>query len=240
MSDVERDLRALADTIVVPEPPDVRAAVRARIETGSPTTQAIRTPRPRWVAAVIAALLAIGLAASPQARAAVAEMFRFAGVDVRWGSNADDAPVVPETPLPGADPTDLAGAREQAGFEIAVPSLLGEPDRVVVADDARVVSLLYDLPQHPIRLDEFDGSLEPVFAKTVEVTGVSAPVDGERGWWLPGPHTVHYVDRDGVVREETARLATSTLIWESGGVSYRLEADVSKAEAVRIAESLEP
>ena len=240
MSDVERELRGLADTIVVPDPPEVRAAVRARIEAESPTTRAIRPPRPQWVAAIVAALLAIGLAASPQARAAVAEVFRFAGVDVRWGSDADDAPVVPETPLPDAEPTDLASAREQAAFEIAVPSLLGAPDRVVVADDARVVSLLYDRPRHPVRLDEFDGNLETVFAKTIAVTGVSAPVDGDTAWWLPGPHTVRYVDRDGVVRDETARLATSTLIWESGGVSYRLEADVSKAEAVRIAESLEP
>jgi hypothetical protein len=237
MSDVERELRALADTVVVPDPPDVRAAVRARIETPARPT---RSTRPRWIAAIVVALLATGLVASPQARAAVADVLRFAGVDVRWGSDADDAPRVPKSPLPGAEPASLVAAREQAAFEIGVPSLLGQPDRVVVADRARVVSLLYDGPDGRIRLDEFDGRLEPIFYKTVDITAMPAPVDGDAGWWLPRPHSVRYVDRDGVVQNETARLAESTLIWVSGDVSYRLEADVDLDEAVRIAESIEP
>jgi hypothetical protein len=237
MSDIERELRMLADTIVVPDPPDVRAAVRARIETPDRPTRSIW---PRWIAAVVVALLATGLVASPQARAAVADVLRFAGVDVQWGSDADDAPRVPESLLPGAEPAGLEAAREQAAFDIGVPSLLGPPDRVVVADKARVVSLLYAGPDGRIRLDEFDGRLEPIFFKTVDDTGRPAPVDGDSGWWLPRPHSVRYVDRDGVVHDETARLAESTLIWVSDHVSYRLEADVDLDEAVRIAESMEP
>jgi hypothetical protein len=242
MPDIEQELRELAADVVVPEPPDVRAAVRARIGTPPPrrTLQPLRPLRPGWVAAVVAALLAALLIASPSARAAVADVFRFAGVDVQWGSNADDAPRVPESPLPGAESTDLTAAREQAAFEISVPTRLGDPDRVVVADHARVVSLLYHSPQGPIRLDEFDGRLEPIFAKTVQVTGVSASLTDGSAWWLPGPHTVRYVGRDGVVRDDTARLSASTLIWESGGVSYRLEANISMDEAIRVAESLEP
>jgi hypothetical protein len=237
MSDIERELRALADTVVVPDPPDVRAAVRARIAT--PAGPA-RSTRPRWIAAIVVALLATGLVASPQARAAVGDVLRFAGVDVQWGSDADDAPRVPESPLPGAEPASLVAAREQAAFEIGVPSLLGPPDRVVVADRARVVSLLYDGPDGRIRLDEFDGRLEPIFYKTVDHSAMRTPVNGNDGWWLSGPHSVRYVDRDGVVHNETARLAASTLIWVSGAVSYRLEADVERDEAVRIAESIEP
>ena len=238
MPDIEQELRALGDTVVVPDPPDVRAAVRARIEVRQPRT--IRSMRPRWIAAVVVALLATGLVASPQARAAVADVLRFAGVDVQWGSDADDAPRVPESPLPGAEPASLVAARELAAFEIGVPALLGQPDRVVVADRARVVSLLYAGPDGRIRLDEFDGRLEPIFFKTVDTSARSAPVDGDPGWWLPRPHSVRYVDRDGVVHDETARLAASTLIWESDDVSYRLEADVELDEAVRIAESMEP
>jgi hypothetical protein len=237
MPDIERELRELAATVVVPEPPDVRAAVRARIETPSP--RPARPVRLRWAAAVIAALLAATLIASPEARAAVAHVFRFAGVDVQWGSNADDAPVVPESPLPGAEPTDLTAARAQAEFEVSVPTRLGDPDRVIVADDARVVSLLYNRSGRPIRLDEFDGRLEPIFVKTVDVMAVPTPLKGGPAWWLPGPHTVRYVDRDGVVRDETARLAASTLIWESDGVSFRLEGNIDRAEAIRIADSLQ-
>lgn len=237
MPDIERELSALADTVVVPDPPDVRAAVRARIATPVRPT---RSTRPRWIAAIAVALLVTGLVASPQARAAVADVLRFAGVDVQWGSDADDAPRVPESPLPGAEPASLVSARKQAAFEIGVPSLLGPPDRVVVADRARVVSLLYNGPDGPIRLDEFDGRLEPIFYKTVDNTGRPVPINGDAGWWLPRPHAVRYVDRDGVVHNETARLAESTLIWVSGDVSYRLEADLDLDEAVRIAESIEP
>lgn len=239
MPDIERELRELAATVVVPEPPDVRAAVRARIETPSRSSRPARPVRAGWVAAVIAALLAATLIASPQARAAVADVFRFAGVDVHWGSNADDAPVVPKSPLPGAEPIDLTAARAQAEFEIGVPARLGHPDRVVVADGARVVSLLYDRNGAPIRLDEFDGRLEPIFFKTVNAMAVPSRLENGPAWWLPGPHTVRYVDRDGVVRDETARLAASTLIWESDGVSFRLEGNISRAEAIRIADSLQ-
>ncbi len=237
MPDIEQELRALADTVAVPDPPDVRAAVRARIATPA---RPIRSTRPRWIAAIVVALLATGLVASPQARAAVADVLRFAGVDVQWGSDAQDAPRVPESPLPGAEPASLLAARARAAFEIGVPSLLGPPDRVVVADRARVVSLLYNGPDGRIRLDEFDGRLEPIFFKTIDNSVRSAPVDGYPGWWLSGPHAVRYVDRDGVVHNETARLAESTLIWEIGHVSYRLEGDLGLDEAVRIAESIEP
>jgi hypothetical protein len=49
---------------------------------------------------------------------------------------------------------------------------------------------------------------------------------------------VIYDDRDGILREASARLAASTLIWESDGITYRVEGDLTEAEAVAIAESL--
>ena len=36
---------------------------------------------------------------------------------------------------------------------------------------------------------------------------------------------------------ETLRLAENTLLWERGGVTYRLEAQVTRDEAIRIASS---
>jgi hypothetical protein len=47
-----------------------------------------------------------------------------------------------------------------------------------------------------------------------------------------------YFDPAGNFREESLRLAGNTLLWEAGGITYRLEADVSKDEAVRIASTL--
>jgi hypothetical protein len=46
---------------------------------------------------------------------------------------------------------------------------------------------------------------------------------------------ITYVDRAGVERTETARLAGSTLIWRCAVASYRLEGELTLDEAVRIA-----
>ena len=56
--------------------------------------------------------------------------------------------------------------------------------------------------------------------------------------WLPGPHPVTYVDRKGIERTETARLAGPTLIWATGTVTYRLEGLPTLKEARAVALSL--
>jgi hypothetical protein len=232
MADLEHELRALGARLAVPDPPDVRAAVRARID-GRPALLRSRTAR-RAVAVVIA--LAAMLAITPQGRAVVAELISFAGVDIHQGS--DEAPVVPPSPLPGQEAVGLEVARDRAGFPVGVPARLGVPDRVLVADSARVVSLLYGTGPAAVRLDEFDGRLDPVFDKTISFEATSVDVGAGSGWWLPAPHVLRYVDREGVVHSETARLAARTLIWESGGVTYRLEGHLTRAEAVAIAASV--
>jgi hypothetical protein len=233
MADIERELRELGSALAVPDPPNVWTAVQVRIEDD---TERSATHRRRWLAAVVAVAVAVGLAASPQARAALADVVRFAGVDVRWGDT--DAPTTPESPLPGEHASRLDAARDRAGFPIGVPTALGAPDRVQVADSARVVSLLYGSGPDAIRLDEFAGQWEPIFEKTISVEGVSVDIGPETGFWRPGPHTIRYVDRHGVVRDETARLAGNTLLWQSDAVTYRLEGHLTRSEAVAIAKSL--
>jgi hypothetical protein len=60
-----------------------------------------------------------------------------------------------------------------------------------------------------VRLDEFDGTLEPYFIKKVDVAGgtVWTEVNGRAAVWIPAPHAVTYIDRNGVRHDETARLA---------------------------------
>ena len=54
--------------------------------------------------------------------------------------------------------------------------------------------------------------------------------------WLGGePHQLSFIDSSGVQVWDTLRLATNTLLWERDGVTYRLEADISRSEATRIA-----
>jgi hypothetical protein len=237
--DLVRELRALGAHLITPPAPDLRAAVRRQIST--PGRREL--PR-RWLAAAAAVLIAVLVAVVPPARTAVAEaataVLRFAGIELDSGPADETLPATP-SPLPGARTTTLDQARRLARFRIAVPARLGEPESVEVADpDAtgapRVVTLLYR--RGTIRLDEFDGRYEPYFAKRIAAAGVVfTSVGDEMAAWVPAPHPVSYIDRDGVRREQTARLAGSTLIWQSPGGAYRLEGVATIEEATGIASS---
>jgi hypothetical protein len=243
-----RELRDLGNVLVTPAPSDVWPAVRARLEAKTPPVSS-RAPLAAssrgWIAAAAAALLALTIAVVPPARAAVANaataLMRFAGIELDRGPGNGSLPENP-SPLPGSDSAALAEARRLARFPVAVPTLLGPPDSVQVADlDAtgapRIVTLIYR--GGTVRLDQFDGVLEPVFIKGINATGtVWTEVNGRLAVWVPSPHPITYIDREGVRREETARLAEATLIWQAGTVSYRLEGPLELSEALDIARSL--
>jgi len=237
--DLVRELRELGAHLVTPPAPDLRAGGRLPI---SPPRRRELPGRGR--AAAGAVLFAVLVAVVPPARTAVAEaataVLRFAGIELDSGPADETLPATP-SPLPGARTTTLDQARRLARFRIAVPARLGAPESVEVADpDAtgapRVVTLLY---RHgTIRLDEFDGRYEPYFAKRIAAAGVVfTSVGDEMAAWVPAPHPVSYIDRDGVRREQTARLAGSTLIWQAPGGAYRLEGAATIEEATGIASS---
>ncbi|MEV6814002.1 hypothetical protein [Micromonospora sp. NPDC051296] len=246
MDDLERELRDLSAWLETPEPPDVTAQVRARLaaEPGSAPARP-RWWRRRWRYAVAAALAALLIALLPPGRAALADavtgLLRFAGITISTSSE----PVLPTgspSPLPAQRSAELEEAQRAVRFPIRVPTKLGPPERVLVADpdgtgSHRVATLLY---RGELRLDAFDGRLDPVFFKQAGGAGAEwTQVGGQQAVWVGGPHPVSYVDRSGTVREESARLAAATLIWEEGGVSYRLEGQLTMTEAVEIATSLE-
>ncbi|HEY8114132.1 MAG TPA: hypothetical protein VII16_14965, partial [Actinomycetes bacterium] len=255
---LERELVELGKRLDIPAPPQMAAAVQQRIASqieagGTPPIPSGRPgpgqPRawwrnPRFLQAAAAVLLVFAalLASSPQVRAAVRDVLRFAGIEI----HEESAPVRP-TPtghpaLPGERIVTLAEAQAQADFAIPVPADLGAPDEVRVADGEppRVVSLIYRAgPGRPaadssgiaIRIDEFAGSVSPVYGKygaEVERT----PIDGSLGIWVPRPHTLLYIDRSGSFREEAARMSAQTLIWQVGVTTLRMEGDFTKDEAI--------
>ncbi len=59
--------------------------------------------------------------------------------------------------------------------------------------------------------------------------------DRDAGAWFQGPHVVMFQDRDGRFHDSQARLAGSTLVWQDGDVTLRLEGRLTEAEALRIA-----
>ncbi|HEV2126237.1 MAG TPA: sigma factor-like helix-turn-helix DNA-binding protein, partial [Chloroflexota bacterium] len=64
-------------------------------------------------------------------------------------------------------------------------------------------------------------------------------VNGSAGYWIEGtPHQFFYVDSMGQVRQETFRLAASTLLWTQGEMTFRLEGARSQEAALQIAASV--
>ncbi|RIV41190.1 hypothetical protein [Micromonospora radicis] len=258
MADLERELRELSGWLDTPDPPDVTAQVRARLTAATrtaatrPASSARRAPaaagrrRRRLRYALAAALAALLVTLLPPGRAALADavtgLLRFAGITI--STTGDPTPPGDSpSPLPAQRPTGLAEAQRLVRFPIRVPTALGPPEQVLVADpdgtgSHRVATLLYRAGE--VRLDAFDGQLDGVFFKQAGGPGAQwTEVDGQPAVWLGGPHPVTYVDRTGVVREESARLAAATLVWEQDGVTYRLEGPFTVSEAVEIAATLE-
>jgi len=251
LDDLTRELRALATHLDVGEPADQRAAVRARLT--APAAAPVRwwwavrrwvgrTSARRLTLAGVAALIVVVAGVAP-ARAAVADavggLLRLAGIEVRREAPPGGLPVRP-SPLPSLRTAALDEARRVALFPVGVPAALGAPEQVLLGDPdpagaPRVVSLLYR--GGAVRLDEFDGTVAPYFFKSAPDARWTGVGTGD-AIWLPAPHPVTYVGRDGVERTETARLAGPTLIWTDGEVTYRLEGLTELAEARTIAVTL--
>jgi len=62
-------------------------------------------------------------------------------------------------------------------------------------------------------------------------------VNGRRAIWAEGPYVLQF-RRGNRVDYDSAVGRGRVLIWTEGAITYRLETDLSLAEAVQIAESL--
>jgi hypothetical protein len=211
------------------------------------------------VAGLAAVLLAAAvLVASPGTREAVARRLGLRGIGVELGG----PPPPTVTTAPGArldlglgERVTLEEARRRVGFPVLVPGAGGleRPDAVFVseADPAggRVDLVWGARPGLPasaftdagLLITQFQGEPTPEFIKKVAGAGLVefVEVGGEPGYWFSGePHFFTYRDAAGNFREEQTRLAGNTLIWQRGALTLRLEGELSKEEAIRIAESM--
>jgi hypothetical protein len=245
---VESELRAVGRELEVPPARDPTAAVGQRLEGRAARRRHVpafgtgalrRRPGLRAALVVVAAFLAVVIA-TPQGRAAIIHVLRFAGVELRQEPGPVRSPRSSAS-LPGEQPMSLQKARRQVSFPILVPAALGRPDEVVVSDGGRVVSLIYrQTPYGQVRMDEFAGHLDPVyFEKIVHLGSVTeVEVSGTKGLWIKGPHELIYVTRDGTPAIASARLTTgNTLIWGTRQVALRLEGNLGKTTALAIANS---
>jgi hypothetical protein len=244
VNELERRLEELGDVIAYPATPDLAGAVATRLEER-------RRPRRRRALALAFAVLVVAvagvLAASPGARSAIRDLLEVAGVRVER-TDEEQLPVVPTRARPYfGERVSLAEARRRVDFAVRLPEdpALGEPDAVYVRDfpPGGSVTLLYGSLDRPrLALTEWRGTvIGPVHKKLVgpRTTVQRIPVADGSGVWLSGkPHIVEIVGEEHESYTEVVYLAGNVLLWDAGGRGYRIEADIPKARALRIAASL--
>ncbi|MGH2826018.1 MAG: hypothetical protein ACRDKF_03505 [Actinomycetota bacterium] len=252
MSELERSLTAVGRRIEWPDGADLTRSVRAAIGDARPR-RAIPRRRMAYAAAFVALVASVSLLSLPGVRTAVADFLGIGGVRI---DTRGPAPT-PAGELDLGQGMSLARARDSVPFEVRLPDALGPPDSVWL--DTGVtggqVALAYEtspgLPPAPgtnlgALVTQFPDAevaataLKKVTGSQPGTTFEPVVVEGEQGFWVSGePHVIAYLEPDGDVRNETARLAGNVLLWESDGVTYRIESRLSETEALRIAESLD-
>lgn len=247
MAELELELRELGAWIEYPPTPDLPTAVRRRL-AAEPERRGFAFPLRRTLVLGFAVLaVAVGAAmAVPQARTAILEWLGLRGVEI------ERVPTQPEAPAVGADlglgqRTSLDEARERARYDVLVPSVdeLADPDEVYfssITPGGQVGFVHRSDGRVRLLFTQFRGTLDRdlIFKSAGPGTTIErVSVNGELGFWLAGePHEFVYLDEAGQPMLETLRLAGNTLLWQHGELTLRLEGDLTKREALRIAESV--
>lgn len=255
--ELEATLTDLGERLAYPRPTRLGDAVRARLREprAGRWWDALRSPRYAFgpAALTLALIVVVSLAAVPGVRATADEFLRLRGIDIFRTAATPSAPAAsPAVPFPGERVT-LEEARRRAPFLRApADARLGAPDQVYVDQTPageRVTLVYVSRAGIPVSQSAGVSAVVAVFRGRVDESlfgKVSAPgtrveevtVSGGRGFWLEGaPHQFFYRDSAGNPWPETLRLAGNTLLWEQGGVTFRLEAQVTRDDALRIATS---
>jgi hypothetical protein len=225
MPELELQLAELGRGLDWPPTPDLASAVRPRLSRRR-TWQ-----RPVAIAFAVVVVLVGAVLAVPPARSAILDWLGLRAVTI---VQVDELPPVPaRTSLDLGRPVSLEEARAQNPW-LRVPE--DRPDGAYVRGE--VVTLLWGTPDDVrLLLAELRGRayIEKLIGPNADVVPVT--VDGDPGAWIAAPHVVMIKDRRGQFREDQPRLAGKTLLWQHGAVTLRLEGDLSKEDALRIARS---
>jgi hypothetical protein len=260
---LERELSELRRFVAFPPTPDLATAVRTRL-VARPRRDRIHVPelfaRRPWLVAA-AAVLVLALAAtiaSGSVRHAIADALGVPGIRIEFG---DDDPTVPLS-LPGSnlglgERASLDEAISTVDFPIQIPDsgIYGAPDAVFVRNlrsGGTLVTLIYSPDDTlPEAAETKTGALLMQFRSTENVDIMLKGVRGDgsirevafgggRGFWIQGTSSLTILDDPSATTCCTSRPSANVLLWQRGGVTYRLESALTFEEAKTIIESMTP
>jgi hypothetical protein len=237
MSEVELALTRLGSELDYPETPDLAGAVRRQL---ADSRRERSRRRPLIVALAVLAVAVGAVLAVPQARSEILDWLGIGAVNIRYVEG------LPEVELATGDlgvgeKVSLEDARGRVDFPVRVPTLQRYADPDVYYGEplpGGQVSFVYGSPDKPqllITQVAALGALDKLLGSATRVDMVGT--DDAQGVWIEGER--HVLFYPGASREEPFRLVGNTLVLErTDGVTMRIEADISKEEALRIARSM--
>lgn len=245
----EKQVQEAAQAFSYPPTPDIVHGIRERQQR-----KASMFPRRLAYAALLLLLLVIGLMSVPTVRANILDFLQFGAIRI-W--LVEPTPTTTTdyrlTPTPELSPTaqpfvidDLIGestfaeAQAKTSFALRLPSYpeeLGEPDRVFLHDEfEQAVLLVWLVPGSQNEVNLSLHQLKGTFwGKKLMPQGMEqTTVNGEPAAWLAEPHEVHLF----LPGYEGRLVEGNVLIWSEDEITYRLETQLPRKEAVHLAESL--
>ena len=235
MSELELRLNRLGQALDVPDAPDLTGGVRRRLAEERRRRRDWRRPA---LIALAALLVAVGaLMAVPQSRSAILDFFGIGSVDDPHRRRVPGDRACESGRLFFGERMSLAEARRRAAFPVRVPQVagLGSP-KVYYLQDVQQVSLVYGDPKRPrLLISQIIGIGAIEKLVNSDETNIQQVRDGDSfGVWLEGEHVIH-IPQLG----EELRVVGNTLIMQrTDNVTTRVEAEIPKAEALRIFRSM--
>ena len=221
--DLARELSALAEHVDWPPTPELHLALEPRRSRRRPLVLAFAV-----LAVAIAAAFAV-----PQSRGSILRFFHLGAASI---VRVDTLPPAEQRSLEvGIGPViPLAHAKQQFPGRLLVPPL--DPIPPAHLYNRSVVSFVFSYRGQPVLLSEFafgNGFLKKLAAGGTTVEGGGFP--GHPSLWISGAvHDVYFP-------AASPRLAGNVLLWESNGVTYRLESrSLTRTESIALARSLSP
>jgi hypothetical protein len=232
VSELELRLQELGSEIAYPATPHFDLGFDRR-----PARARLRRPLALGFALLVVALAGV-LALSPGARSAFLEIFQIRGATVE---RVETLPSIPAQRLDFGERVSREGAVRRAGFELL--DLGDEPDAIFLRPDG-LASVVYGDPARPrLVLSQARGAIYDGFIRKTGGRGttiLNVTVDGEPGLFVDGDeHFVMFLDENGSISDELTYLAGTVLLWNRGDLLLRLEGDLTRDEALELAESVE-
>ncbi len=228
MNGLDARLRELGRELAYPETP--------RFDLGFERRPSRRRPLALGLAVALAVLAGV-LALSPGARSAFLELFRLKGASVEL---VETLPPVDVQQPDFGERVDRAEAERRVGFRLLD---VGEPDAVFALGD-RMATLVYGPVERPrLLLSQLNGAVWDGFVKKVagpRTRVEQVQVNGEPGLFVSGDeHFVMFFDENGEIRDDRTFLAGTVLLWNRGDLLLRLEGDLTRAQALELAATVE-